>query len=98
MVSRFECECLRPVALPARVDPELKRCLLPVWVKCGWLCYDRFNDTQGDPLTVLQNVGAIQRRFNLSSGLGLHWYEWQCGFPDLCTKNGGAHRFKFDTE
>ena len=71
---------------------------LNVWVNSGWQCYDRFNDTQGDPPTVLQNVGAVQRRFNLSSGLGLHWYEWQCGFPDLCEKNGGARRFKFDTE
>ena len=71
---------------------------LNVWVNSGWQCYDRFNDTQGDPPTVLQNVGAIQRRFNLSSGLGLHWYEWQCGFPDLCEENAGARRFKFDTE
>ena len=30
--------------------------------------------------------------------MGLHWYEWQCGFSDLCVVNDGAHRFKFDTE
>eukprot|EP00038_Savillea_parva_P020141 m.30501 g.30501 ORF g.30501 m.30501 type:complete len:884 (+) comp4717_c0_seq1:66-2717(+) len=70
---------------------------LNVWVNSGWQCYDRFNDTQGDPPTVLANARAINRRFNLSSGIGLHWYEWQCGFPDLCVENDGAHRFKFDT-
>ena len=71
---------------------------LNVWVNSGWQCYDRFNDTQGDPPTVLQNAMAISQRFNLSTGIGLHWYEWQCGFADLCTANHGEHRFKFDTE
>ena len=52
---------------------------LNVWVNSGWQCYDRFNDTQGDPPTVLQNAMAISQRFNLSTGIGLHWYEWQCG-------------------
>ena len=56
---------------------------LNVWVNSGWQCYDRFNDTQGDPPTVLQNVMAIKNRLNISGqGLGLHWYEWQCGFAD----------------
>ena len=45
---------------------------------------------------MLANVGAIQRRFNMT--LALHWYEWQCGFSDLCVQDQGAHRFKFDTE
>jgi hypothetical protein len=72
---------------------------LNVWVNSGWQCYDRFNDTQGDPPTVLQNVMAIKNRLNISrQGLGLHWYEWQCGFADLCEKDHGAHRFHFDTE
>ena len=72
---------------------------LNVWVNSGWQCYDRFNDTQGDPPTVLQNVMAIKNRLNITGqGLGLHWYEWQCGFDDLCVKDHGAHRFKFDTE
>ena len=71
---------------------------LNVWVNSGWQCYDRFNTTQGDPPIVLQNVEAISNRFNLTSGLGLHWYEWQCGFADLCEKNHGARHFKFDTE
>jgi hypothetical protein len=49
---------------------------LNVWVNSGWQCYDRFNDTQGDPPTVLDNVVAIQNRFNISGqGLGLHWYK-----------------------
>lgn len=46
---------------------------LNVWVNSGWQCYDRFNDTQGDPPTVLENARAINQRFNLSSGIGLHW-------------------------
>ena len=73
---------------------------LNVWVNTGWQCLDRFNDTQGDPPTVLRNVRAIKRRFNLTdgAGLGLHWYEWQCGFSDNCTADHGARRFKFDTE
>ena len=73
---------------------------LNVWVNSGWQCLDRFNDTQGDPPTVLRNMMAIKRRFNLTGGqsIGLHWYEWQCGFADNCTTDHGAHRFKFDTE
>eukprot|EP00937_MAST-01D_sp_MAST-1D-sp2_P001008 g1008.t1 len=72
---------------------------LNVWVNTGWQCLDRFNDTQGDPPTALRNALAVKRRFNISGqGLGLHWYEWQCGFADNCTANHGARRFKFDTQ
>ena len=67
-----------------------------VWVNSGWQCYDRFNDTQGDPPSVLKNVGAIRQRFNMS--IALHWYEWQCGFDNLCVKDQGKIRYKFDTE
>lgn len=46
---------------------------LNVWVNSGWQCYDRFNTTQGDLPTVLANARAINQRFNLTTGIGLHW-------------------------
>eukprot|EP01065_Artemidia_motanka_P030722 TRINITY_DN36805_c0_g1_i1.p1 TRINITY_DN36805_c0_g1~~TRINITY_DN36805_c0_g1_i1.p1 ORF type:complete len:851 (+),score=223.16 TRINITY_DN36805_c0_g1_i1:62-2554(+) len=66
-----------------------------IWVNSGWQCYDRFNDTQGDPPTVKEHLTAIRERFN--STIALHWYEWQCGFDDLCVANI-SHRYKFDTQ
>lgn len=47
-----------------------------VWVNSGWQRVDIFNSTEGDPSTVATRVANIVELFNLSTQLGLHWYEW----------------------
>ena len=80
-----------------------------LWVNSGWQCYDRFNNSQGDPETVLASARAAAATFGLDGAdnngttgslgpLALHWYEWQCGFADECKDADSDHRFKFDTQ
>ncbi|EDQ92033.1 uncharacterized protein MONBRDRAFT_22789 [Monosiga brevicollis MX1] len=61
-----------------------------IWINSGWQCHDIFNETQGDPHTVLNVTRRIRERFN--TNMALHWYEWQQG-PDA---NASA-RYRFDT-
>eukprot|EP00730_Choanoeca_flexa_P008612 TRINITY_DN12511_c1_g1_i10.p1 TRINITY_DN12511_c1_g1~~TRINITY_DN12511_c1_g1_i10.p1 ORF type:complete len:784 (+),score=125.20 TRINITY_DN12511_c1_g1_i10:1795-4146(+) len=61
-----------------------------IWINSGWQCHDIFNDTEGDPHTVLDVTSKIRARFNRT--MSLHWYEWQQG-PDPSP----SARYKFDT-
>ena len=89
-------------ANPSAFPPWLLE--INVWANTGWQCYDRFNDTQGDPPVAVDAASTAATRFGLGDDtvggpMGLHYYEWNCGTldGDECQDAESADRFRFDT-
>jgi hypothetical protein len=85
--ARGNAEWVKSGPIADRVDIPSWMLNTNFWVNTGWQLLDILNQTEGDPKVVQERIDALVPLLNLSTPLGVHWYEWHqiafdTGYPE----------------